>query len=182
MKHLSLAERLGRTIRNCERRAVRSFNVHHVDHRFFHDFLLLSVPSRRRLIIRLMIAGEGHLPAVPKTDDKRWRSQHITLLDERVQELLFQYGTGVLVFDHLGRTHFCSRTGYIPGDRTILAIHNFCADCSGMIRNILDKLGSSRGRREFLTRLRIFSEGKTVRRDIPGPDYSDRQLKLCLDR
>jgi len=168
MKQFSLAEKLNRKLRRYESRGSVSKNLHYVNHQFYRDFLTLSSTELRRLIVRLMLGSQLRLSGTlelgdcykVKPESNRWESKEITLLAEQIRTLIFEYGVGILVFDHEGNTHRCRRTGYIAGKETILMIHNRSKAYHQMIRNLLDNLMKCRNKFELVGKLKLYESPK----------------------
>ena len=174
MKQFSLAEKLNRKLRRYESGGAVSKNLHYVNHQFYRDFLTLSSTELRQLIVRLMLGSQLRLSATLELGDRytivpepnRWESKEIILLAEQIRTLIFEYGAGILVFDHEGNTHSCRRTGYIAGKETIFTIHNRSKACHQIIRNLLDDLMGSRNKIKFLAKIGsyIFPRAKHSRK------------------
>ena len=171
MKQFSLAEKLNRKLRQSEHVGEGSKNLHFVTHQFYNDFLTLSSAELRQLIVRLMLGSQLRLSATLELGDcykidpesNRWESKPITLLSEQIRTLVFEYGVGILVFDHKGNTHSCRRTGYIAGKETVLTVHNRSKACHQMIRNLLDDLVRASNRCDFQVKLKKHYAPKPVK-------------------
>ena len=161
MKQFSLAEELDQKLCRHESRGSVSKNLHYVNHQFHRDFLTLSSAGLRQLIVRLMLGSQLRLSATLELGDRytivpepnRWESKEIILLTEQIRTLIFEYGAGILVFDHEGNTHSCRRTGYMTGKETIFTIHNRSKACHQIITNLLDDLMRSRNKIKFLAKI-----------------------------
>ena len=113
MKQFSLVEELNQKLRQYESRGSVSKNLHYVNHQFYRDYLTLSSTELRQLIVRLMLGAQLRLSATLELGDRykidpepnRRESKEIILLAEQIRTLIFEYGAGILVFDHEGNTH-----------------------------------------------------------------------------
>ena len=188
MKQFSLAEELNQKLRRYESRDTVSKNLHYVSHQFYREFLTLSSAELRQLIVRLMLGSQLRLSATLELGDRykidpepnRWESKEIILLAEQIRTLIFEYGAGILVFDHEGNTHSCRRTGYIAGKDTILTIHNRSKACHQTIRNLLDNLVRSRNKIKFLGKIRSYVSPKTKYSKKRKLEPSSEQIELNL--
>ena len=188
MKQFSLAEKLGRRIRHRERVAAQSSNTRELRHEHYHGFLKLRAAPLRALIVRLMLGSVDALRESaqnpkhhrPKPVGERCDPDHINILAVEIQWLLFEYGVGVLVADQHGRTQYCARTGYIPGDAVNVLIHRRSLGCDRMIRNLLDDLTRASNRCDFLVKLKKYYAPKPFKWRSKKHKLSDEQLRLPL--
>ena len=189
MRPVSLTERLIQRIHLKEEVAASPTSQHHLDHRFYCDFVVLKGLGMRKLVISLMLSCLDELqdalargPSLEprESGDLRFKTTDLATLTVKIQWLLFEYGMGLLVFDAEGERVYCERTGYLSRGHMHEVIHRKVNEQEELIFDILQGLSASLDRCDFFERLKKYSSQKTLRKPSNGKLVHKQQLELSL--